>query len=96
MEFDGKIGNLDILLNCPFFSVGVFNNKDRMQAGFELTQPMVLISLSCTGSVTNQDAADYTCHFKPGDTILMPKMAGILEITEPGQCLLTHLGTKTS
>jgi mannose-6-phosphate isomerase len=95
-EFDSKISNLDILLNCPFFSVGVLNNKDRIQAGFELSQPMVLISLSCTGSVTNQKAADYTCHFQPGDTILMPKMTGSLEIIEPGQCLLTHLGAIVS
>lgn len=91
-----KIGNLDILLDCPFFSVGLLKNNDKMQVDFELSQPMVLISLSCTGSVTNREAVDYACQFQPGDTILMPTMTGSLEIIEPGQCLLTCLGPEKS
>ena len=90
--FDGKIGNLDILLDCPFFSVGLLKNNDKIQTDFELSQPMVLISLSCTGSVTNRGATVYACYFQPGDTIMMPAMKGRLEIQRAGPCLVTCPG----
>jgi mannose-6-phosphate isomerase class I len=91
-----KIGKLDILLDCPFFNVGLLQNSDKIQADFELSQPTVLISLSCTGSVTNRDALDYACQFQPGDTILLPAIQGKLDIHQPGQCLLTCLGPEKS
>jgi len=91
-KFGGQIGNNSILLDCPYFSVSLLNIYDTKQFDFLLARPVVLISLSCNGSVTNQAAADYTCHFQSGDTILIPNMTGILDITKPGQCLLTCLG----
>jgi len=89
---NGKIGNLNVLLDCPYFSLSMLNIDDEKQFDLILSRPTVLISLSCTGLVTNQAATDYNCQFKPGDTILMPAMKGKLEIIESGQCLLTCLG----
>ena len=91
-KFGSQIGNNNILLDCPYFSVSTLNIYDEKQFDFILSRPVVLISLSCTGFVTNQAAKDYNCPFKPGDTILMPAMQGKLEIINSGQCLLTCLG----
>ena len=91
-KFGGQIGSNSILLDCPYFSVSLFNIYDKKQYDFILSRPVVLISLSCAGFVTNQAAKDYNCQFKPGDTILIPTMSGNLKISRPGQCLITCLG----
>ncbi|MBN1764812.1 MAG: class I mannose-6-phosphate isomerase [Sedimentisphaerales bacterium] len=89
-----SLGRSKTLLDCDHFSVVHLKLSEDGVRMFSAGIPFVMIALSGSGSIVNEDDPENICTYQTGDTILIPTMpAGRIKVKQPGQNLLTSLAT---
>ncbi|MBN1844573.1 MAG: class I mannose-6-phosphate isomerase [Sedimentisphaerales bacterium] len=81
------------LLDMEYFSVAKLTTTTAETLDVSCDRPFVVISLSSEGCIGTDRQDRQTAAFRPGDTLLVPRMErGFWRITGPGECLLACLG----
>ena len=90
-----QMGKEKLLIECPYFNIVHLTWVQNEKRQFEITLPIVMITLAGGGIIGNTQQQQFASRFGPGNTILLPKMKkGFIETDQPGECLLVCLGPK--
>jgi len=93
MKLGEALGEAELLVKCPFFSIVHLRYQDVGVRRMEVNRPVVMINLGGSGLVGNGQQSKSMVGFSAGDTVLWPRMKeGILEVERAFECLMVCLG----
>ena len=93
MKLGEALGEAELLVKCPFFSIVHLRYQDVGVRRIEVNRPVVMIYLEGSGKVGNALQSKNIVGFTAGDTLLWPRMSeGIVESEGGFECLLVCLG----
>ncbi len=88
-QLAAALGDAKPLVDCDFFSVALSTMAKGIRK-FTIEQTTFMIALDCAGTLGSGKLA---LDFVPGDTILLPQTEQAdINVTQPGQCMITCLG----
>ncbi|MCF7959044.1 MAG: class I mannose-6-phosphate isomerase [Phycisphaerae bacterium] len=88
-----SLGTARQLLRCDYFNVAHVSVDSADRKEYHTPEPVIMITLSGSGVISNANLPEQGIGYQPGDTIMVPAMdSGCIDVAQPGEFLLTTLG----